>query len=1456
MKKAISTTLSILLVLLTNAQINVFPWHEDFSTHNSGAGTVVNGWSCNSALSSTFSWRVWNTGIGTSANTGPTDDNGGDHKYIYTEASKGSTGTAAYITSPVFDVTNLTSPEITFYYHMYGSNMGTLNVEVIKNGVVTTEASIVGEQHNSANASWSKAIVDLSAFTGNIQIRFKGIRGNGFRSDMSIDDFDIHEEIACPGTSSEYTNEVSDVSAKLNWTETGSANNWSIEYGPDGFVQGTGTTVNNIISEHKTINGLSAESDYQWYVRSNCGVDGNSVWNGPFSFTTFPNIVALPYNENFDNLANIGYHILPSGMDANGDIYSWLGTANEPAASGGIHLLAAGTSTQHIYTPPVTIVAGTSYDISFNYRQENNGTDEWDLSIVRGTTKSGINMTSVGATALDLVNTNYQHFKRTFVAASNMTTFFGIRIYCPTFGFLYIDDIKIEETPSCSQPTILSADNITLNSALASWTETAVANTWNIEWKAGNDFAPGTGASTGSSVVNLNPSYQLTNLTANTNYYFYVRSSCGGGDYSNWSGPYNFSTLDGKAVNPSPVDSAVPVALNARTLNWDDVQGADSYTISIGTTPGGTNIANSVACANSQYIKPSDWTYGQRYYWTVTTVYNGGALSVGDVWNFFTECDAVSVFPFTNDFENGIDIDCWFQTDVNGVNGEWTAKLVSPNQTGAYEVTPHGGLNMATFNSYQAIQGQSTRIETPSLDFNGIANPELSFFMYHDEVYQNNIDRIQIQAYTGGAWVNIGNPIYRYASTNSSYNKSWVKETIDLTAYSGNIIKIGILAISDNGMDIYIDDLLVQDAPTCSSPTVQNTTNIYLNEAKLLWTSSPGTNLWEVEYGIEGYAQGSGTTVSNINNTYLQLNGLSGSTSYDWYVRTDCGNGDYSEWLGPNTFKTDYFSSNAISGTTNKCSPTYQRLNEDGTAAVGEYFYDKFSFTVPKNGDYRLYGIFSGYTGFVSLYTNAFDPENPASNWLAGAEEGSNNSAYTEYIHLETGITYIAVGTSLNPNTASNFGSCQYLIQGDGEVVLAATTDINGVAIGTSNNVPATDGTARTANYQCVDNNSWTHYYDDNGTATNYSDDNIILSVKKNGNNIGNIGDNGFSVSLSGSAGVSLIQKAQAPYVFDDGGWYVYNRFWNLAPTSQPNSPVNVKYYYTDADYSALQTAISDMGGSVPANHEATAYFKINSITGNYDPNPENGHIGIPLANAYNTDGCWIYVNNNVASTVSWKYGNYKGGHYSELQVGHFSGGGGGASTVNDLGGSPLPIKLGEFNAYPNNDVNTILWTTLTEENTDVFIIEKSISNISNFKELKRVGAANNSNIPLDYTIEDENPAQLTYYRITTVDLDGRQSQSRIIVVDRKVEENVMSISKISPNPTTDIATIVFSSPNSAKTIAQITDMLGNIIITKEIDAQEGLNFTKIDLKKYQNGIYILTLRNQYSTTTSKIIKQ
>jgi hypothetical protein len=150
-------------------------------------------------------WRV-NEGNTPSESTGPSKDHTlgtSDGNYIYLEATSCFEKTAELVT-PCIELSGNGNPYLTFWYYMYGSDMGELHVDIFSDD---TWYQDVFTKSGNQNASWKKAEIDLIDFAGKtIAISFKGITGDNYKSDMALDDIDISFE-----TSIEETNENNNV---------------------------------------------------------------------------------------------------------------------------------------------------------------------------------------------------------------------------------------------------------------------------------------------------------------------------------------------------------------------------------------------------------------------------------------------------------------------------------------------------------------------------------------------------------------------------------------------------------------------------------------------------------------------------------------------------------------------------------------------------------------------------------------------------------------------------------------------------------------------------------------------------------------------------------------------------------------------------------------------------------------------------------------------------------------------------------------------------------------------------------------------------------------------------------------------------------------------------------------------------------------------------------------------
>uniref|UniRef100_A0A8C7DXK1 MAM domain containing glycosylphosphatidylinositol anchor 2 n=1 Tax=Oncorhynchus kisutch TaxID=8019 RepID=A0A8C7DXK1_ONCKI len=158
-------------------------------------------------------------------NTGPSGDRSGSKQgfYMYIETSRPrKEGEVARLVSPFFNVApknpyGITNPPaycFSFFFHMYGKHIGTLNALLRQKGQAATEGptwSLSGNQGDH----WKQAKVSIHP-TASFQVVLEGIRGPGIEGDIAIDDVTLEEgECRDLPAVSEYRNTVIKYSATI-----------------------------------------------------------------------------------------------------------------------------------------------------------------------------------------------------------------------------------------------------------------------------------------------------------------------------------------------------------------------------------------------------------------------------------------------------------------------------------------------------------------------------------------------------------------------------------------------------------------------------------------------------------------------------------------------------------------------------------------------------------------------------------------------------------------------------------------------------------------------------------------------------------------------------------------------------------------------------------------------------------------------------------------------------------------------------------------------------------------------------------------------------------------------------------------------------------------------------------------------------------------------------------------
>lgn len=160
----------------------------------------------------------------------------------------------------------------------------------------------------------------------------------------------------------------------------------------------------------------------------------------------------------------------------------------------------------------------------------------------------------------------------------------------------------------------------------------------------------------------------------------------------------------------------------------------------------------------------------------------------------------------------------------------------------------------------------------------------------------------------------------------------------------------------------------------------------------------------------------------------------------------------------------------------------------------------------------------------------------------------------------------------------------------------------------------------------------------------------------------------------------------------------------------------------------------------------------------------------------------------------------------------------------------PLPVAWLRFTAEKKQTTAVLTWSTATEQNTQDFLVQHSISGTT-WKTLGTVMASGNSNSVKDYTFTHYTPSPgYNYYRLIQRDLDGRSSYSHIssVVMDKGDVKL-----KVFPNPVMDGKLNVLLAEAS---VVRLFDAAGKQVLTLRF--AQGLQV--LNLAGLQAGTYHL----------------
>lgn len=723
--------------------------------------------------------------------------------------------------------------------------------------------------------------------------------------------------------------------ATLTWNERNVAVQWQVEYGPLGFVPGTGTRILTT-SNPLNVTGLNPSSSYEFYVRSICGPSDTSMWSRmPGLFNTLQNPATVPYFYDFETSAEWDNWQTNSNTTVNWYRDTTAGNGTPGFNNTGTYSMFVSPDTGRTFSTNYNaVVNATAYrDIDFGpvdssytltFRAKAGGTysigyDGLMVFLVDPATPvvaSNDNITSpwgmvnnLTPLAVARATNNWNTYTvtiDTIYGVHRLAFFWFNQSTASTPHYetsAAVDDIRIEYI-GCPRPAGVRASQVTMASAEVSWHGPANADYRVIcRTSTGNIFS--------SQLIHTNHTH-YTGLTPGNRYNVYVRRLCESGDSSALSLGGSFVT---KFCNEGTIDTIVSTSV---------------------TTSYQMPLNNYYNYSYSQQIVPASEISGAGEINAISFYYAGSsAMTAKTACTVYVGHTSLSTFPSTENFVDPADMQIVYTGALNCVPG-WNRFMFS--SPFAYD---------GTRNLVVAIDDNSGAYDNQSCLFNvdQTSSGITSILYYSDGTNPNPHSATTLSAFTGTktafAYRNqmilescppnscpspiLRDPIIRSTSvtlrwrnTGESYqvgyrlatSSSWISNNINIedtfytihTLYPYTDYVFHVRQYCDStGVSNWSEGSFNSSDVPCLAPMNLHTTSLTNNKVTLYW--SPEEN--NLSYRLHVF----NTYFDETVNCYLahgSVSGLEGGITYYAAVQANCqGFEDPSQWSDTISFTTD-----------------------------------------------------------------------------------------------------------------------------------------------------------------------------------------------------------------------------------------------------------------------------------------------------------------------------------------------------------------------------------------------------------------------------------------------------------------------------------------------------------------------------------------------------------------------
>ena len=709
--------------------------------------------------------------------------------------------------------------------------------------------------------------------------------------------------------------------AQLTWTPNGaSPASWEIYVVAQGSPAPTATTTptgTSTTNSYTAIN-LAPDTTYVYYVRAVCGGAGLNPWTSTSSapFTTLPTCpkpTALTVANVTSTAATFGW---TAGLNETAWEYIIV-----PAGSPIPTATDAGWATA---TNPLNVSTGLTQGSNYSF---------YVRAVCSATDKSS----PAGPLNFSTLQTpGILPFSDGFEGATSWTTSNGTQ---PNKWFLgtAVSSTGTKSMYVSNDNAVTNTYTTNTNSVTHFYRDLAVpagANELNVQfdWRAEGESSwdyirvwavpttfvpvPGTQIAATAGNVQLGANINQNSAFSTANYILNAATFAGQtmrlvfewrNDSSGGSQPPG--AIDNVVVNV--ITCSAPSALTLTTvgqtsadISWTaPAAGASSYDYYLSTT-NTAPLATTVPTAN---VVPTNATIGdltpstQYFVWVRSNCGPDGTSTwVGPV--FITTSQIPGILPYTDGFEetNG-----WSITNGNQTNKWFLGTAVANTGTHSMYVTNDNGVS----NVYSTGSTSVTQFYRDLLVPAGTGEVNVQFDWKAQG--ESSWDYIRVWAVpttfvpTPGTQI-VAGPGRIQLGANLNQNASWSTSNyvVNVTAFAGGTMRIVFEWRNDSSGGAQppgaIDNVVV-NVITCSAPSALTLTAVGQTTANIAWTAAPGgAASYDYYYSTTNTAPTDTTVVSgNVVPTNALLDGLTPSTSYFVWVRSNCGPDGTSTWTGP-----------------------------------------------------------------------------------------------------------------------------------------------------------------------------------------------------------------------------------------------------------------------------------------------------------------------------------------------------------------------------------------------------------------------------------------------------------------------------------------------------------------------------------------------------------------------------